>query len=112
MNRLYIIAFCLGLSACAGSSAEPVKSAAAPAQNEVTYINDFNRIVDNVIIKEKTPKYIAYEYKDVRVDEVGMLANRYCRELDYNRKAVLRDIILNKNYKRIATFDCLDKDAI
>lgn len=70
---------------------------------------NFDRFVSNVVIHKKSPYFITYEYKNVRVDEVAMLAAMYCQEQN-NRQAYLRDIILHKNHSRRATFDCVVTD--
>jgi|GEM_PF-648261 len=64
------------------------------------------RFVNNVVIRRRSPNFITYEYKEVRVDELAPLASRYCQE-NGGRTAILRDVILHKNYSRWATFDCL-----
>ena len=78
--------------------AEPVE--------KLQYDSAYDRFLDNVIIKSKSANHVTYEYKDVRVDELAPLASRYCEEHG-NRTAVLRSVVLYKNYARHATFDCL-----
>ena len=78
-----------------------------PAE-EVEYDSAYDRFLHNVIIKKKSPNWITYEYKDVRVDELAPLASRYCEESGGNRTAILRGIQLYKNYSRWATFDCVN----
>ena len=36
--------------------------------------------MQNVAVKEETARFVTYEYKDVRIDEVSSLAARYCAE--------------------------------
>ena len=71
------------------------------------YESDYERFFRNVVIKEKTPHYITYEYKDVRIDEIAYLASRYCHEQN-GKTAYLHDTILYRNFLRRATFDCLE----
>ncbi len=73
---------------------------------KLAYDSAYDRFLDNVVIKARSENYVTYEYKDVRVDELAPLASRYCLE-NGNRTAVLRSVILHKNYARRATFDCL-----
>ncbi len=73
---------------------------------KLVYDSAYDRFLENVVIKARTENDITYEYKDVRVDELAPLASRYCKEHG-NRTAVLRSVILYKNYARRATFDCL-----
>lgn len=74
---------------------------------KLVYDSAYDRFLDNVVIKARSENYVMYEYKDVRVDELAPLASRYCKEHG-NRTAVLRNVILYKNYARRATFDCLN----
>ena len=73
---------------------------------KLVYDSAYDRFLDNVVIKARSENYVTYEYKDVRVDELAPIASRYCLEHG-NRTAVLRSVILYKNYARRATFDCL-----
>jgi len=76
---------------------------------EQTTINaDFSKFINKVIISSKTPSTIVYEYQDVRVDEVALLAAVYCQD-NGNRNAYLEKIILYKNNKRRASFYCSSK---
>lgn len=71
------------------------------------YDSDYERFFQNVVIKEQTPYYITYEYKDVRIDELAYLASRYCYEQG-KKYAYLHDTVLYRNFSRRATFDCLE----
>ena len=73
---------------------------------KLVYDSAYDRFLDNVVIKARSENYVTYEYKDVRVDELAPIASRYCLEHG-NRTAVLRSVILYKNYARRATFDSL-----
>lgn len=76
-------------------------------KEQYTYDSDFKRLVKNISVKEKGQNSITYEYKEVRVDEVGVLAARYCDET-YGMPAHLKSIKLHKNNARLATFHCND----
>jgi hypothetical protein len=67
---------------------------------------DFYR--SNIGGKTMGDDYVIYEYVDVRVDKVATLAAQYCYETNPGKSAYLRDIYLQKNHKRRATFDCVD----
>ena len=64
--------------------------------------------IGKVIIASKTPSTIVYEYQDVRVDEVALLAAVYCQD-NGNRNAYLEKINLYKNNRRRANFYCSSK---
>ena len=64
---------------------------------KLAYDSAYDRFLDNVVIKARSDNYVTYEYKDVRVDELAPLASCYCEEHG-NRTAVLRSVILYKNY--------------
>ncbi len=66
---------------------------------------DFNKYVDNVVVVETSPSHVIYEYKNIRVDELAMLAALYCQEQN-DKKATLSDVVLYKNNARRATFLC------
>ena len=86
------------LSGCVTDSAKPAENA---------YSSDYERFFQNVIVKEKSPYRVTYEYKDVRLDEVAYLASRYCHEQD-GKAAYLHDSVLYRNFTRRATFDCAE----
>lgn len=66
---------------------------------------DFNKYVDNVIVISATRDSVVYEYTNVRVDELAMLAALYCQDQG-NQKASLLEITLQKNNARRAAFMC------
>ncbi len=66
---------------------------------------NFNKYVDNVVVVETSPSHVVYEYKNIRVDELAMLAALYCQEQN-DKKATLSDVVLYKNNARRATFIC------
>lgn len=71
------------------------------------YTSNIERFMQNVSVKEETPRYVTYEYKDVRIDEVASIAARYCAEHG-DKKAFLRQSITYRNHLRRATFDCVN----
>jgi len=68
--------------------------------------DDFYR--RNIIVKATGDNYVVYEYIDVRIDKVATLASRYCYDTNPGKSAYLRDLYLNRNHKRRATFECID----
>ncbi len=74
--------------------------------NAVERLKTNNSLNDNVVINSRSNDYIAYRYKNVRVDEVARLASRYCMEQRLD--AYLRDVISDQENYRIATFDCIN----
>ena len=98
-------------------AAQPAEQQAVPdagyvvtpqsAQN-VRYQPDVERIRRNIIVKATGEDYVVYEYGNIRIDEVATLASAYCYENSPGKKAYLRDIYMNKNHKRRATFDCVN----
>lgn len=70
------------------------------------YTSNIERFMQNVSVKEETPRYVTYEYKDVRIDEVASIAAHYCAEHG-DKKAFLRQSITYRNHLRRATFDCV-----
>lgn len=71
------------------------------------YSSNIERFMQNVTVKEETARFVTYEYKDVRIDEVSSLAARYCAEHG-EKKAFLRENITYRNRLRRATFDCVN----
>lgn len=62
----------------------------------------------NISVKAMGDDYVVYEYSDVRIDQIATLASQFCFETNPSKKAYLRDIYMQKNRKRRATFDCVD----
>lgn len=91
----FLFAFMLlALSACVSIEDE-----------QLPFNPDYNRYAQNVTIVKKSSKFITYEYKNIRVDELAALAALYCQEQD-NQRAALYDIMLHRNNARRATFVC------
>ncbi len=84
----------------------PETGVGTPAGTVAASDADFYR--SNIVVKTMGDDYIIYEYVDVRVDKVATLAAQYCYETNPGKSAYLRDIYLQKNHKRRATFDCVD----
>ena len=84
--------------------AEPVQEY-APAEVSP---EDVERYRQNITVKAMGDDFIVYEYVDVRIDEIAILASHFCYETNPGKKAYLRDIYMQKNRKRRATFDCVD----
>ncbi len=79
--------------------------ACASYEEEVIIAPDYNRIAKNARVVSKSPYYVTYEYKDIRVDEIAPIAAEYC----YSRgglQASLYDITMHRNNARRATFAC------
>ena len=93
------------IAACSASHTE--QSYQVTAEPETVTV-DFNKFIGKVTIASKTPSVIVYEYQDVRIDEVALLAAVYCQDHG-NRNAYLEKINLYKNNKRRATFYCSSK---
>lgn len=94
---LFLATAVLAISACTSS-------------NEYRTENEedvYEHFVNNISIKEKGRYSITYEYKDVRVDDIAVLAAKYCNET-YSTQAHLKSINLHKNNYRLATFHCHD----
>lgn len=96
-----ILGLCFLAAAC---SVLPVKD---DKIEDDYYKNNMERFMQNISIKAETPRYVTYEYKDVRIDEVASLAARYCNDHG-GKKAFLRENITFRNHLRRATFDCVN----
>ena len=94
------LVLCGSISACQQSIELPPE----PQGKQI----DFNKFVGKVIVAEKSPSSVVYEYQDVRVDEVSLLASMYCQDHG-NRNAYLEKINLYKNNRRRASFYCSSK---
>ena len=69
------------------------------------YEDKYQRLVENVVVKDQNEDSVTYEYKDARVDELAFLAVQYCKEQD-RKTAFLQKVTMYKNRARLATFDC------
>lgn len=102
MKKYYaVILSCIMVASC---------NAYQSSENRVVYIEPlssagFEDLARNVTVVKHSPFFVIYEYKNIRVDELGAVAALYCQ--DQNRKqAVLYDINLHQNNSRRATFMC------
>ena len=77
---------------------------------EKVEVSDTQKTLDsgNIILKRHTEHYVSYEYQNVRIDKVALLAAEYCEKKSTNKKAYLREIVMRENHSRLATFDCID----
>lgn len=89
---------CLGLAACqtGSESVQPLSEAE---------VLSFARFDGKVKIMDRSENSVTYEYSDVRIDQVSVLATQYCQEIS-GQKAFLDKVILYKNNARRAKFNC------
>ena len=80
--RLFALLTVAALSACTNSYPE----------EELVFNPDYNRIARNVTVVSKSPKYVTYEYKNIRVDEIAAVAAQYCYDRG-QKQASLYEII-------------------
>lgn len=66
---------------------------------------EYNRLVDHMVVVDKSANFVIYEYSNIRVDEVAPIAAIYCHNQG-NKQALLYDINLRPNNSRRATFVC------
>lgn len=69
---------CLGLAACqtGSESVQPLSEAE---------VLSFARFDSKVKIMDQSENSITYEYSDVRIDQVSVLATQYCQEMSGKR---------------------------
>lgn len=66
---------------------------------------DYARFVNNVTIVSQSSTHVTYEYKNVRVDELAVLAALYCND-QTSKQAYLDKIVLQPDHTRRAVFIC------
>ncbi len=66
---------------------------------------DYERLTKNVHIVSESATHVTYEYRNVRVDELAVLAALYCHD-QTDKQAYLDKIILHRNNARRAVFIC------
>lgn len=66
---------------------------------------DMQNYVGKIKTMEKGQDFVVYEYCDVRVDQVSVLATIYCQQNGF-AKAYLEKVNLYKNNSRRAKFYC------
>ena len=74
-------------------------------EKDSTFNPDYNKYAQNVTIVSTSSDSVVYEYKNIRVDELGALAAQYCDD-NGQRQAYLHQILLHKNNSRRAIFFC------
>lgn len=65
---------------------------------------DTQDIVKNVVVVQQEENSVEYEYKNVRVDDLAVIAALYCHK--QNKKAHLDKVTLYQNHARRAKFVC------
>lgn len=108
MNK-FSAAILLLLSACYSQKPEPVVAKAAPEKVYVKsekYTSNYERLSANILVKNASNSSVTYEYKDVRIDEIGLIAAQYCFNQGHDG-AILKESWLHKNFSRRATFNCV-----
>lgn len=66
---------------------------------------EYSDFAKNVIVVKQTENFVEYEYKNIRVDDMAVLAAIYCHEHNH-KKAYLDTIQLYHNNSRRARFVC------
>ena len=85
MKNFFAALLVLGISACASS--------------------EYNHIAAHTRVVAKSPNFVTYEYKDIRVDEIAPVAALYCQDRG-GKQASLYEIITRPDNSRRATFVC------
>ena len=101
-------------------SAATPNSYTAPADIDMTQVYTYSPTAEtviqpteddfyrrNIVAKAMGDNYVVYEYTNVRIDKVATLASRYCYDQNPATSAYLRDLYMNRNHKRRATFECI-----
>ena len=68
-------------------------------------IPDYNHIAAHVKVIDKSPDFVTYEYKDIRVDEIAPVAAVYCHDRG-GKQASLYEITMRPDNSRRAIFVC------
>lgn len=107
MIRLFSLFLLLSvLCACTAPQEEIVYVRVPPAPDAPLVFNpDYNRLNGNVVVVSKSASHVTYEYKNIRVDELGAIAAQYCHDRG-GLQAVLHDVSLYRNNSRRANFAC------
>lgn len=66
---------------------------------------DYATLVKNVRIISQSSTHVTYEYRNIRVDELAVLAAIYCNE-QTDKQAYLDKIVLQPDNARRAVFIC------
>lgn len=107
MKKVFLLSAVCLLAACNSVYVADTQEITVVKENDV-YADDAIRYRQNIVVKEQGEKYVTYEYKDVRVDELAPLAIKYCEDNVQGTQAYLREIVLYRNNLRRATFDCVN----
>ena len=99
MKKVICLLLLLGIQAC--------------TRNETLYWEepDYNRLAAHMSVVSKSSRFVTYEYRDIRVDEVAPIAALYCQERG-GKQAALYEITMNRGNARRATFVCKNPDEI
>ena len=115
-----VVLICFLAVVCISCRARNIRPDEAQPQTQPAYVEadapayveapafDAEHYRRNIAVKAMGDDYIVYEYVDVRIDQIATLASQFCYETNPGKKAYLRDIYMQKNHKRRATFDCVD----
>lgn len=95
-----LAAISMALAVCACTTTPP-----PPAPQKTYQQTDISKFISKVIVVDEQPSTVVYEYHDLRVDEVALLAAMYCQDHG-NRHAYLENVILYQNNNRRARFYC------
>ena len=97
MKTVWSIVLVLAVAACASWN--------SPEQLIAYEQLDYNYIARHTRVVKKSPLFVTYEYKNIRVDEIAPVAAQYCMDQGH-RQASLYEITLHPNNARRATFVC------
>lgn len=96
MKKLTVILFSCVLSACSWMHWGQQNGVPEP---------DYKRFVNNVKVISESATHVTYEYRNIRVDELAVLAALYCND-QTDKQAYLDKIILQPDHSRRAVFIC------
>lgn len=82
-----------------------VGACAAEKEYAIWEAPDYNHIAAHTRVVSKSPNFVTYEYKDIRVDEIAPVAALYCQDRG-GKQAVLYEILTRPDNARRATFVC------
>ncbi len=95
MKKIFAALLALSMNACALSEPETV----------IWEQPDYNHIAAHARVVAKSPNFVTYEYKDIRVDEIAPVAALYCQDRG-GKQASLYEIVTRPDNSRRATFVC------
>lgn len=100
IKKLGLMTLALFLSGCSYFS-DMFSSQEAPVLTDVDYAD----YAKNVTIASQGDNFVVYEYRNIRVDDLAILAALYCKDHNSTR-AYLDNITLYHNNARRAKFMC------